>query len=57
MTDKRVESIWVPCLDEGSTPSISTKKAGFMPAFFVEWRENLVLDPPLNPLLGGDFTV
>ena len=95
MTDKRVESIWVPCLDEGSTPSISTKKAGikpaffcgvegdfrigpspksppwrglysveanvlnmvFWPAFFVEWREISALDPPLNPLLGGDFIV
>ena len=22
--DKRVESIWVPCLDAGSTPAIST---------------------------------
>jgi len=27
--DKRVESIFVPCLDEGSTPSSSTKSADF----------------------------
>ena len=24
--DKRVESVWFPCADEGSTPSSSTKK-------------------------------
>jgi len=23
--DKRVESVWFPCADEGSTPSSSTK--------------------------------
>ncbi len=41
--DKRVESVWFPCLDEGSTPSISTKTDGLISSkvgsFWLTWTE------------------